>query len=214
MIQPNTTTGWLFASGSSWTLWHTSGSRQDTHGTLVPEKDGRGRPTTCSTRRLPINDDRRRQALRQTWFQETSAVKRETQQPGADRHLESCNKCEKYISLYQSLLNVWSDDTIKIISASGIGTRVCHTSHEVRTPRMARSYTYGVCESIVLRRGGVYGLLVLAFYSRTLMPRSMSYLESRTIPCPGRRHALVTGPGSGFSLPTFTKAGKALPNAS
>ena len=89
-IQPNTTTGWLFASGSSWTLRHTGGSRQDTHGTPVPEREGRGWPTTCSTRRPPTNDNRRRQALRQTCFQETSAVKRETQQPGADRHLESC----------------------------------------------------------------------------------------------------------------------------
>ena len=38
----NTTTGWLFASGSSWTLGHTGGSRQDTHSTSVPEREGRG----------------------------------------------------------------------------------------------------------------------------------------------------------------------------
>ena len=31
MIQPNTTTGWLFASGSSWTLGHTGGSRLWVH---------------------------------------------------------------------------------------------------------------------------------------------------------------------------------------
>ena len=89
-IQPNTTRGWLFASGSSWTLRHTGGSRQDTHGTPVPEREGRGWPTTCSTRRPPKNDNRRRQAMRQTCFQKTSAVIRETQQqPGADRRLES-----------------------------------------------------------------------------------------------------------------------------
>ena len=41
----STTTGWLFASGSSWTLRHTGGSRQDTHGTLVPAREGRGWPT-------------------------------------------------------------------------------------------------------------------------------------------------------------------------
>ena len=34
-------TGWLFASGSSWTPGHTGGSRQDTQGTQVPEREVR-----------------------------------------------------------------------------------------------------------------------------------------------------------------------------
>ena len=57
-IQPNTTTGWLFASGSSWTLGHNGGSRQDTHGTLVPGREGRGWPTTCSTTDDRQTDDK------------------------------------------------------------------------------------------------------------------------------------------------------------
>ena len=57
-IQSNTTTGWLFASGSSWTLGHTGGSRQDTHGTPVPEREGRGWPTTCTTTDDRQTDDK------------------------------------------------------------------------------------------------------------------------------------------------------------
>ena len=45
----NTTTGSLFASGSSWTLRHTGGSRQDTHGTPVSGREGRGWPTAWIT---------------------------------------------------------------------------------------------------------------------------------------------------------------------
>ena len=38
-----------FATGSSWTLWHTGGSRQD-HGTPVPEREGRGWPDKSETK--------------------------------------------------------------------------------------------------------------------------------------------------------------------
>ena len=72
----------LFASGSSWTLRHTGGSRQDTHGTPVPEREGRGWPTTCFTTDHRQTDDKRafsKQALRQTCDTTT----------GADSHLES-----------------------------------------------------------------------------------------------------------------------------
>ena len=41
-IQPNTTTGWLFASGSSWTLGHTGGSRLWVH--LCPKGKAVGGP--------------------------------------------------------------------------------------------------------------------------------------------------------------------------
>ena len=60
----------------------------------VPEREGRGWPTTVPREDPPTNDNRRRQALGQTCFQETSAVKRDAQQPGADRHLESCIEAE------------------------------------------------------------------------------------------------------------------------
>ena len=50
-VQPNTTMGWLFASGSSWTLGHT-------HGTPVPEREGRGWPTTCFTTANRQTDDK------------------------------------------------------------------------------------------------------------------------------------------------------------
>ena len=93
-FNPNTISGWLFASGSSWTLRHTGGSRQDTHGTPVPEREGLWWPTTCSTRRPPTNDNRRRQALRQMCFQETSAGKRETQQPGSCKRREKSRNAE------------------------------------------------------------------------------------------------------------------------
>ena len=43
----HTKKGWLFASGPSWTLGHTGGSRQDTHGTPVPlRRKVVGGPTT------------------------------------------------------------------------------------------------------------------------------------------------------------------------
>ena len=41
----------------------------------------------------------------------------------------------------------------KIIRVSSIGIWVCHTSHEVKTPWMSRSYIHGVCESIASRSG-------------------------------------------------------------
>ena len=41
----------------TWTLWHTGGSRQDTHGTPVPEREGRGWPDTSSTTRQTTNDN-------------------------------------------------------------------------------------------------------------------------------------------------------------
>ena len=62
----NTTTGWLFASRSSWTLRHTGGSRQDTHGTPVPEKEVRGWPTRDDFRQTTR---RHRPASRQTCCQ-------------------------------------------------------------------------------------------------------------------------------------------------
>ena len=40
----------------------------------------------------------------------------------------------RFGTYYPSLSYVWGDDKIKIISVSGIGIRVGHTSHEVRTP--------------------------------------------------------------------------------
>ena len=43
----------LFATESPWTLWHTGGSRQDTHGTPVPKQ---GRPWVA--RQAPRHDDR------------------------------------------------------------------------------------------------------------------------------------------------------------
>ena len=52
------------------------------------------------------------------------------------------NDDAKHVSLYQSLSYVWGDDTLKIIRVSGIGIWVCHTSHEVKTPWMMRSYIY------------------------------------------------------------------------
>ena len=84
------TTGWLFASGSSWTLGHTCGSRQDTHGTPVPAREGRGWPTTCST---PLHDrrppDRRQSLVTNVLSANRRQDKRAVQQPGADSHLES-----------------------------------------------------------------------------------------------------------------------------
>ena len=41
----------------------------------------------------------------------------------------------------------------KLIRMSSIGIWVCHTSHEVKTPWMSRSYIHGVCESIASRSG-------------------------------------------------------------
>ena len=38
----HTEKGWRFATESPWTLWHTSGSRKDIHGTPVPDREGRG----------------------------------------------------------------------------------------------------------------------------------------------------------------------------
>ena len=75
-----------FASGTSWTLRHTGESRQDTHDTPVPEREGLG-PQLVP--RLPTNDNRRRQNLRQMCFQETCAGKRETEQPGSCEERES-----------------------------------------------------------------------------------------------------------------------------
>ena len=56
-LPTNTHKGWIFATESPWTLWHTSGSRQDTHGTPVPEIEGRGWPDTSSTTRRPTNEN-------------------------------------------------------------------------------------------------------------------------------------------------------------
>ena len=63
------------------------GSRQDTHGTPMPEREGRGWPTTCSTTDDRQTDDK---PLRQTCFQQTG-VKTNVRykQPRADSHLES-----------------------------------------------------------------------------------------------------------------------------
>ena len=82
--QPNTTTGWLFASGSSWTLGHTGGSRLWVHRCpkgkavggpqLVPRQTTARQKTSLETNMLSAN---RRQD------------KRAVQQPGADSHLES-----------------------------------------------------------------------------------------------------------------------------
>ena len=41
----------------------------------------------------------------------------------------------------------------KLIRMSSIGIWVCHTSHEVKTPWMSRSYIHGACESIATRSG-------------------------------------------------------------
>ena len=51
----HTKKGWFFASGSSWTLGHTGGSRQDTHGTPVPLR------RKAVARRNLHEDDNRRQ---------------------------------------------------------------------------------------------------------------------------------------------------------
>ena len=72
-IQPKTTSGWLFASGSSWTLRHTGGCRQDTHGTPVPEREGRGWPTTDDLRRTTV---RQRHASDKRAFRKTSTDRR------------------------------------------------------------------------------------------------------------------------------------------
>ena len=72
-IQPKTTTGWLFASESSWTLRHNGGSRQDTHGTPVPEREGRGWPTTDDLRRTTV---RQRRASDKRGFRKTSTDRR------------------------------------------------------------------------------------------------------------------------------------------
>ena len=69
------------------------------------------------------------------------------------RSQSDINDDAKHISLYQSLSYAWGNDTIKIISVSGIGVWVCHTSHEVKTPWMSRSHIYGACESIASRSG-------------------------------------------------------------
>ena len=59
-LQPNTTPGWLYASGSCWTLSHTGGSRQDTHGTPLPEREGRGvAHTRRVSNRRPNDTDKR-----------------------------------------------------------------------------------------------------------------------------------------------------------
>ena len=85
-IQPKTTTGWLFASGSSWTLRHTGGSRQDTHGTPVPEREGRGWPTTGDLRRTTV---RQRHASDKRAFRKTSNRQTCCQRRQVDRHLET-----------------------------------------------------------------------------------------------------------------------------
>ena len=85
MIQTKTTTGWLFASGSSWPLRHTGGSRQDTHGTPVPEREGQW---LAHNRRPQTNDRQTTTCLGQTCFQEkevqTDVLSTKT---GVDRHL-------------------------------------------------------------------------------------------------------------------------------
>ena len=89
-IQPKTTTGWPFASGSSWTLRHTGGSRQDTHGTPVPEGEGRGWPTT---------DDLRRTTVTQRHASDKRAFRKQVQtdvlspKTGVDRHLFLTSHC-------------------------------------------------------------------------------------------------------------------------
>ena len=39
-----------------WTLWHTGAPGKDTHGTPVPDREGRGWPDITSTVRRPTND--------------------------------------------------------------------------------------------------------------------------------------------------------------
>ena len=56
-IQPKKTTGWLFASGSSWTLRHTGGSRQDTHGTRCPKGKAVGGPRQTTSDERPSGTD-------------------------------------------------------------------------------------------------------------------------------------------------------------
>ena len=69
-LQLNTTMGWLFATGSSWTLWHTGGSRQDTTVHRCPKGKAMGGPTNVSrdktktTTRLRL---RRPFSWQQTW---------------------------------------------------------------------------------------------------------------------------------------------------
>ena len=47
--------------------------------------------------------------------------------PGIEAYVSDINDDAKYVSLYQSFSFVWGDDTIKIISVSGVGVQVCHT---------------------------------------------------------------------------------------
>ena len=54
---------------------------KDTHGTPVPEREGRDWPDTSSTRRPPTNDIMTEASIVSTLFSETSAV----------THLESYN---------------------------------------------------------------------------------------------------------------------------
>ena len=73
--------GWLFATESPWTQWHTGGSRQDTHGTPVPTREGRGGA------RHKLHDrttDKRQHDKRQV------CVKRAFRKQNADRHLYTC----------------------------------------------------------------------------------------------------------------------------
>ena len=65
--QLNTRMCWLFATGSSWTLWHTGGSGQDTPGTQVPGREGRGWPDK-SLKRLDQRH-RRHQSYSATLFE-------------------------------------------------------------------------------------------------------------------------------------------------
>ena len=64
--------GWRFATESPWTLWHPVGPGKDTHGTPVPDTEGRGWRKTSSTRRLPTND---KTDLESNVFSQTGAVR-------------------------------------------------------------------------------------------------------------------------------------------
>ena len=78
-LQPTQKKGWRFATESSWTLWHTGGTRQGHPYTSVSTEEGRGWPDVKSTVRPTTNDNKTKTSL------ESNVLS----QPGAVRQLES-----------------------------------------------------------------------------------------------------------------------------
>ena len=86
-IQPKTTAGWLFASGSSWTLRLTGGSRQDTHGKhQCPKGKAVGDPPQATSDERPSDNGMPRTNVLSGKHVQTDVLSAKT---GADRHLHT-----------------------------------------------------------------------------------------------------------------------------